>query len=232
MLKLRKASDRGHFDMGWLDTYHTFSFSSYYDDEWVHFRNLRVMNEDRVAEGMGFGTHPHRDMEIVTIVLSGKLQHKDSMGNTAVILPGEVQRMSAGTGVTHSEFNPTSTEPVHLYQIWILPAKHGVTPSYEQTKFDLDTAKNQLMLVASPDGAKGSVTIGQDVKLYRSMLEKGKSIDLPLAEGRSAWLQVISGDMTVNGEKLVTSDGIGLTQEASVAIKANEDSEFLLFDLN
>lgn len=232
MLKLRKASDRGHFDMGWLDTYHTFSFSSYYDDEWVHFRNLRVMNEDRVAEGMGFGTHPHRDMEIVTIVLSGKLQHKDSMGNTAVILPGEVQRMSAGTGVTHSEFNPTSTEPVHLYQIWILPAKHGVTPSYEQTKFDLDTAKNQLMLVASPDGAKGSVTIGQDVKLYRSKLEKGKSIDLPLAEGRSAWLQVISGDMTVNGEKLVTSDGIGLTQEASVAIKANEDSEFLLFDLN
>ncbi len=232
MLKLRKASDRGHFDMGWLDTYHTFSFSSYYDDQWVSFRNLRVMNEDRVAEGMGFGTHPHRDMEIVTIVLSGKLQHKDSMGNTAVILPGEVQRMSAGTGVTHSEFNPTSDEPVHLYQIWILPEKHGVTPSYEQTKFDLDTAKNQLMLVASPDGAKGSVTIGQDVKLYRSKLETGEKLDLPLAEGRSAWLQVISGDLTVNGEKLVTSDGIGLTQEASIAISANEDSEFLLFDLN
>ena len=232
MLKLRKASDRGHFDMGWLDTYHTFSFSSYYDDEWVSFRNLRVMNEDRVAEGMGFGTHPHRDMEIVTIVLSGKLQHKDSMGNTAVILPGEVQRMSAGTGVTHSEFNPTSNEPVHLYQIWILPKKHGVTPSYEQTKFDLDTAENQLMLVASPDGAKGSVTIGQDVKLYRSKLEKGKLLDLPLAEGRSAWLQVISGGVTVNGEKLVTSDGIGLTQEALITINANENSEFLLFDLN
>jgi quercetin 2,3-dioxygenase len=225
MVKLRKAKDRGHFDMGWLDTYHTFSFSEYYDPEWVHFRNLRVMNEDRVAEGMGFGMHPHRDMEIVTIVLSGKLQHKDSMGNTAVILPGEVQRMSAGTGVYHSEFNPTSDEPVHLYQIWMLPAKHGVTPSYEQTKFDLDTAKNQLMLVASPDGAKGSVTIGQDIKLYRSKLEKGKSLDQPLAEGRSAWLQV-------NGEKLVTSDGIGLTAEASIAINANEDSEFLLFDLN
>jgi quercetin 2,3-dioxygenase len=232
MVKLRKAKDRGHFDMGWLDTYHTFSFSEYYDPEWVHFRNLRVMNEDRVAEGMGFGMHPHRDMEIVTIVLSGKLQHKDSMGNTAVILPGEVQRMSAGTGVYHSEFNPTSDEPVHLYQIWMLPAKHGVTPSYEQTKFDLDTAKNQLMLVASPDGAKGSVTIGQDIKLYRSKLEKGKSLDQPLAEGRSAWLQVISGAMTVNGEKLVTSDGIGLTAEASIAINANEDSEFLLFDLN
>lgn len=232
MLKLRKASDRGHFDMGWLDTYHTFSFSEYHDPEWVHFRNLRVMNEDRVAEGMGFGMHPHRDMEIVTIVLSGQLQHKDSMGNTEVIRPGEVQRMSAGTGVFHSEFNPSATDPVHLYQIWILPAKHGVTPSYEQTKFDLDTAKNQLMLVASPDGAKGSVTIGQDVKLYRSKLEKGKSLDLPLTEGRSAWLQVISGDMTVNGEKLVTSDGIGLTQEASIAISANADSEFLLFDLN
>jgi redox-sensitive bicupin YhaK (pirin superfamily) len=232
MLKIRKADDRGHFDMGWLDTYHTFSFSEYYDDQWVNFRNLRVMNEDRVAEGMGFGMHPHRDMEIVTIVLSGSLQHKDSMGNSEVILPGEVQRMSAGTGVFHSEFNPSPTEPVHLYQIWILPAKHGVTPSYEQTKFDLDTAKNQLMLVASPDGAKGSVTIGQDVKLYRSKLEKGKSLDLPLAEGRSAWLQVISGDLTVNGEKLVTSDGVGLTQEASIAISANEDSEFLLFDLN
>ena len=232
MLKLRKASDRGHFDMGWLDTYHTFSFSEYHDDDWVHFRNLRVMNEDRVAEGMGFGMHPHRDMEIVTIVLSGQLQHKDSMGNTEVIMPGEVQRMSAGTGILHSEFNPSATEPVHLYQIWILPAKHGVTPSYEQTKFDLDTAKNQLMLVASPDGAKGSVTIGQDVKLYRSKLEKGKSLDLPLAEGRSAWLQVISGDMTVNGEKLVTSDGIGMTKEPSVTIEANEDSEFLLFDLN
>ncbi len=186
MVKLRKANDRGHFDMGWLDTYHTFSFSSYYDEDWVSFRNLRVMNEDRVAEGMGFGTHPHRDMEIVTIVLSGALQHKDSMGNTAVIPPGEVQRMSAGTGVTHSEFNPSKTEPVHLYQIWMLPAKHGVTPSYEQTKFDLDTAKNQLMLVASPDGAKGSVTIGQDIKLYRSKLEKGKSIHLPLEAGRSA----------------------------------------------
>lgn len=232
MVKLRKANDRGHFDMGWLDTYHTFSFSSYYDEDWVSFRNLRVMNEDRVAEGMGFGMHPHRDMEIVTIVLSGKLQHKDSMGNTAVILPGEVQRMSAGTGVYHSEFNPASDEPVHLYQIWMLPAKHGVTPSYEQTKFDLDTAKNQLMLVASPDGAKGSVTIGQDIKLYRSKLEKGKSLDLPLAEGRSAWLQLISGGVTVNGEKLVTSDGIGLTSEASIAINANEDSEFLLFDLN
>lgn len=218
--------------MGWLDTYHTFSFSSYYDDEWVHFRNLRVMNEDRVAEGMGFGMHPHRDMEIVTIVLSGQLQHKDSMGNTAVILPGEVQRMSAGTGVYHSEFNPASDEPVHLYQIWMLPAKHGVTPSYEQTKFDLDTAKNQLMLVASPDGAKGSVAIGQDIQLYRSKLETGKSLDHKLSVGRSAWLQVISGDLTVNGEKLVTSDGVGLTQEASVAITANADSEFLLFDLN
>jgi hypothetical protein len=188
------------------------------------------MNEDTVAPAKGFGMHPHRDMEIVTIILSGEIEHADSMGNHGVIRPGEVQRMSAGTGILHSEINPSPDTPVHLYQIWILPARAGVEPSYEQKQFDLDTMRNKLVLVASPDGAEGSVTIGQDVKLYRTKLEKGKALELPILAKRSLWLQLISGSLDVNGTPVVTSDGIGLTEEASAKITANEDSEF--FDLN
>lgn len=232
MLQIRRANERGHADHGWLNAYHTFSFSDFYDDQWVHFRNLRVMNEDRVAPGMGFGMHPHRDMEIVTIVLSGEIMHKDSMGNEGIIKAGDVQRMSAGTGVMHSEFNPSKTELLHLYQIWILPEKHGVMPSYEQKMFSDTDTWNKLTLVASPTGESESVTIGQDVKLYRTTLEAGKKLELPLLQGRSVWVQIIKGKAKVNGEELVTSDGVGISAEKNISIEAIEETEFLLFDLN
>ncbi len=232
MLKTRRADERGHIDHDWLNTYHTFSFSDYHDDEWVHYRALRVMNEDTVAPNMGFGMHPHRDMEIVTIVLSGEIKHKDSMGNEGIIRAGDVQRMSAGTGIFHSESNSSPTVPLHLYQIWILPEKHGVIPSYEQKAFtDADT-RNKLQLVASPTGEHGSVTIGQDVKLYRTKLDAGKKLELPILAGRSVWLQIISGNAKVNGEEFLTSDGVGITDEPSITIEATEETEFLLFDLN
>ncbi len=231
MITIRKADDRGHVDMGWLDTHHTFSFSDYHDDKWIHFRTLRVMNEDKIAAGRGFGMHPHRDMEIITYVLSGAVEHQDSMGNSGLIRPGDVQRMSAGTGVFHSETNPFNEE-LYLYQIWIFPKEKNVTPSYEQKRFEDAEKRNQLRLIASPDGADGSVTIGQDAKVYASLLDKATSLNFSLQNGRAVWLQVISGSLTVSGNTVSTGDGIGIEDETEIAINANEASHFLLYDLN
>jgi redox-sensitive bicupin YhaK (pirin superfamily) len=231
MITLRKASERGHADHGWLDTHHTFSFAGYFDPEHMGFRSLRVINEDRVAPGEGFGTHPHRDMEIITYVLEGALQHRDSMGTGAVIRPGEVQRMSAGTGVTHSEFNASSKDPVHLLQIWIMPGKKGLAPSYEQRKFDDADRRGRLRLVASPDGRDGSVKVHQDARLYASLLSTGQEASYDNAPERHAWLQVARGNLTVNGQELGAGDGLAVSGAERLAIKARSDAEILLFDL-
>jgi quercetin 2,3-dioxygenase len=232
MIEIRKSSDRGHFDHGWLDTYHTFSFAEYYDPRFTGFRQLRVINEDRVAPGMGFGTHPHRDMEIITYVLSGALEHKDSLGNGTTIRPGEVQRMTAGTGVTHSEFNPSTSEPVHLLQIWIKPEQKGLPPSYEQKLFPEDEKRGSLRLIASRDGRDGSVTIRQDVDLYATVLEPGEAVSHELADGRYAWIQVIEGRIDVNGHSLEPGDGASVSEEQTLQITATDRAELLLFDLN
>ncbi len=231
MVTIRKADERGHANHGWLDTYHTFSFSSYRDPAHVHFRALRVMNEDFVAPGQGFGTHPHENMEIVTYVLAGALEHKDSMGHGEVLRPGEFQRMSAGTGITHSEFNPSSTEPVHLYQIWLFPEQKGITPSYEQKRFAEEERHNRLRLVASRDAAEGSLLIHQDARIYLSSLDKGKQVNYELANNRHAWLQVLRGRVTLNGEQLNTSDGAAVSEESQLTIQVDDDAEIMLFDL-
>jgi redox-sensitive bicupin YhaK (pirin superfamily) len=231
MLTIRRADERGHFNHGWLDTYHTFSFADYYDPKHVHFRTLRVMNEDRVAPGQGFGTHPHRDMEIVTYVLEGALEHRDSMGNGEVLRPGEFQRMSAGTGITHSEFNPSSDEPVHLYQIWLLPKRKGITPSYEQRAFADGEMAGRLRLVASPDGEGGSLTINQDARIYLAKLAAEAEVSHELKAGRSAWLQVLRGAVSLNGQSLNTSDGAAIEGEQQLAIQAIGNAEIMLFDL-
>jgi redox-sensitive bicupin YhaK (pirin superfamily) len=231
MLQVRKAQERGHADHGWLDTWHTFSFASYQDPQHVRFRALRVMNEDIVAPGQGFGTHPHNDMEIVTYVLSGALEHKDSMGNGEVLRPGEFQRMTAGTGITHSEFNPSATEPTHLYQIWLFPERKGLTPSYEQKSFPADGRHNELRLVASRDGAQGSLKIHTDAAIYLAQLHTSGSVNFEITPGRSVWLQVLSGSVSVNGVALSKSDGVAVTGEESLMITANQDSEIMLFDL-
>jgi quercetin 2,3-dioxygenase len=231
MLQIRRKNERGHFDHGWLDTYHTFSFSEYYDPAHMGFRSLRVINEDRVAPGQGFGMHGHRDMEIVTIVLSGALEHRDSLGNGEVLRPGELQRMSAGTGIRHSEFNPSVTEAVHLYQVWLLPTQKGLTPSYEQKAFAPLAGPTQFRLVAAPDGRDGALTIHQDAELYLADLSEGASVSRPLQSGRSAWLQVLDGSVTLNGEPLVAGDGAALTDLANLDIHAKSASKLLLFDL-
>lgn len=231
MIRLRRASDRGHADHGWLNTHHTFSFAEYHDPEHVRFRSLRVMNEDRVAPGQGFGSHPHRDMEIVSYVLDGALEHKDSMGNGEVLKPGEFQRISAGTGVVHSEFNPSSTEPVHFYQIWLMPERTGIEPSYEQKWFDPSERTNRLRLVASPDGEQGSLTIHQDARIYLSTLESGNRVSHDLASDRHAWLQVLRGSVDFSDQTLTAGDGVAVSDESLPTIEANEDSEVLLFDL-
>jgi redox-sensitive bicupin YhaK (pirin superfamily) len=231
MIVLRKAGDRGHFDHGWLDTYHTFSFAQYYDPGCMGFRTLRVLNEDRVQPGNGFPTHPHRDMEIVTYVLEGALEHRDSMGNGSVIRPGEVQRLSAGTGVTHSEYNASGQDPVHFLQIWILPGKHGLTPSYQQTAFPNDAMRDELLLVASPDGRDGSVTIHQDVNLYATRLHPGRTISFRLSPGRSAWVQLARGTLSLNDESLDQGDGVGVTGEELLRFETAGEAEVLLFDL-
>ncbi len=231
MITIRRASDRGHANHGWLDTYHTFSFSSYRDPKHVHFRALRVMNEDVVAPGQGFGTHPHENMEIVTYVLEGALEHRDSMGNGEVLRPGEFQRMSAGTGITHSEFNPSPTEPVHLYQIWLFPDRDGIEPSYEQKRFEEVERHNRLRLVASPDAAEGSLLIHQDARIFLSSLDAGKQVTHELAPGRHAWLQVLRGQVALNGQALQTSDGAAVSDETALEIEANDDAEVMLFDL-
>jgi redox-sensitive bicupin YhaK (pirin superfamily) len=232
MIRVRKAEERGHADHGWLDTYHTFSFAGYQDPEHVHFRTLRVMNEDVVQPGQGFGTHPHRDMEIVTYVLEGALEHKDSMGNGEVLRAGEFQRMSAGTGITHSEFNPSATEPVHLYQIWLFPESKGIEPSYEQKQFPVSEQQNQLRLVASPEAEAGSLRIHQDARVYLSQIEAEKTVTYEMAEGRHAWLQVLRGSVLLNDVALDVSDGAAVSDTRNLKIQATADAEIMLFDLN
>ncbi len=231
MIQVRKANDRGHANHGWLNTYHTFSFSSYQDPQHMRFRSLRVMNEDVVAPGQGFGTHPHNDMEIVTYVLEGALEHKDSMGNGEALRPGEFQRMTAGTGITHSEFNPSESEPVHLYQIWLLPERKGIEPSYEQKRFSDEERHNQLRLVASRDADHGSLLIHQDARIFLSKIDAGKEVKHELLESRYAWLQVLRGTVSLNGIDLGTSDGVAVSDERALTIQATTDAEIMLFDL-
>ncbi len=231
MITLRRAHERGHADHGWLDTWHTFSFADYQDPRHMGFRNLRVINDDSVAPAMGFGTHRHQDMEIVTYVLDGALQHKDSMGTGSIIRPGEVQRMSAGTGVFHSEFNASKEEAVHFLQIWMIPAQRGIAPGYEQKAFSADARQGQLKLVASPEGSDGSVTVHADARLYATLLAGGESVRHELARGRHGWVHVARGKVELNGHVLSTGDGAALTEEAVVALKGVEPSEVLVFDL-
>ena len=230
MISIRRAGERGHFDHGWLNTFHTFSFADYHDPAHMGFRSLRVLNDDRVAPGQGFGEHRHRDMEIVSYVLEGALAHKDSMGNSGVIRPGDVQRMSAGTGVQHSEFNGSRTEPVHFLQIWILPETRGAAPGYEQKTFPPETRRGQLRLIGSPDGRDGSVTIRQDVNAYASVLEDGQNVNHALAAGRHAWLHVAEGELELNGIRLGEGDGASISDDRTLEI-AGKGAEFLLFDL-
>jgi len=231
MINIRKAEERGHFDFGWLNTYHSFSFGDYYDPEHMGFRSLRVINEDVVQEGRGFPRHGHRDMEIFTYILRGALQHRDSMGNGSIIRPGDVQRMSAGTGVTHSESNPSSDEPVHLLQIWILPGQEGIEPDYEEKKFSEDEKRNKLRLIISPDGTDGAVRINQDARVYASLLDEDQEVAHQLASGRHAWLQVAAGSVTLNDVELKQGDGAAVSEESDLRIAAVGPSEILLFDL-
>jgi redox-sensitive bicupin YhaK (pirin superfamily) len=231
MIRVRKASERGHFDHGWLDTSHTFSFSRYYDPEHMGFRALRVINEDRVRPGRGFGTHGHENMEIVTYVLSGALAHRDSLGSGSTLRPGEFQRMTAGTGITHSEFNPSQDEPAHFYQIWLLPEREGLAPSYEQKAFSEEERHNRLRLVASPDGKDGSLTIRQDARLHLATLDEGHELEHAIAAGRHAWLQVLRGNVRLNGQPLSAGDGAAVSEEPTLTILADQASEIMLFDL-
>lgn len=231
MIQVRKAQDRGHANHGWLKTYHTFSFSTYQDRDHMKFRSLRVMNEDWVAPGQGFGTHPHNDMEIVTYVLEGALEHKDSMGNGEVLRPAEFQRMTAGTGITHSEFNPSASAPVHLYQIWLFPERKGIEPSYEQKRFPEEERHNRLRLVASRNAEDGSLLIHTDARIYLSHVDAGTEIEHQLPAGRYGWLQVLRGSVSLNGVELNTSDGAALSEEVALKVKAQTDTEIMLFDL-
>jgi len=231
VLTVRRASDRGHADLGWLDTHYTFSFADYHDPRWMGFRTLRVVNDDVVQAGAGFPMHAHRDMEILTYVLDGALAHRDSMGNGSIIRPGEVQRMSAGTGVTHSEFNASKTDPLHLLQIWILPEVTGITPGYEQKLFAEDGRRGTLRLVASRDGGEGSLTIRQDADMYATLLGAGEEARHTLRPGRAAWVHIARGGAIVNGVDLVAGDGAAIADEHGITMTAKESSEILLFDL-
>jgi redox-sensitive bicupin YhaK (pirin superfamily) len=233
MITIRPTEERGHANHGWLDTYYSFSFSDYYDREHMGFRDLRVINEDRVSAGRGFGMHPHRDMEILTYIIDGELSHRDSMGRGATLKRNDVQRMSAGTGVMHSEVNQ-SPDPVHLLQIWILPEAEGLDPSYEDRSFPAEEKRNRLRLIASPDGRDNSATINQDASVYASLLDSGKSVELELRSGRHAWVQLISGQLDVNGAKLDKGDGAAISGETALRIAStsgNGAAEFLTFDL-
>lgn len=232
MITIRPSHERGAANYGWLDTRHSFSFSNYYDPRHMGFGPLRVINEDKVAPTQGFGTHGHRDMEIVTYVLSGALEHKDSIGNGSIIRPGDVQRMSAGTGIRHSEFNASDRDSVHLLQIWLLPAENGIDPGYEQIYIEPDQKRGQLRLIGSPDGRDGSVTIHQDVSLYASLLAHGDRVEHTLAAGRVAWVQVAQGAITLNGHTLTAGDGAAIEAETQLAFSSTaEDTELLLFDM-
>ena len=231
MITIRKASERGHTDFRWLDSWHTFSFGDYMDYDHVGFHSLRVINDDRVAPGGGFPTHPHRDMEIITYMVSGALEHKDSLGTGSVIRPGEVQRMSAGTGIRHSEFNPSPTEPAHLLQIWLTPERRGLTPGYEQKAFPEAERRNRWRLVASRDGRDGSVSFHTDAGLYVAALGPGQKVTHTLAPGRAAWVQVATGSVTLNGKKLTAGDGAAVENETALELVGVEEGETLLFDL-
>jgi len=231
MLTIRKSEDRGHADHGWLDSHHTFSFANYYDPAHMGFRSLRVINDDRVAAGRGFGAHAHRDMEILTYVLNGKLAHKDNMGHTEVLGPNEIQKMSAGTGVIHSEFNASEAEPVHFLQIWIEPAVTGVKPSYEQFKFDAAEKQGRFRLLASPNGAEGVASLHQDAKVSVAALAAGDTLSYPLAVGRAAWVHVVEGAVTVNGNSLFGGDAVAVENESKLEFAASGPGEVLVFDL-
>lgn len=231
MITLRRGNERGGGDHGWLNTKHTFSFSDYWDPRWMGFRSLRVINEDYVAPDSGFPTHPHSDMEIITYVLEGQLEHKDSLGNGSVILPGDGQRMTAGRGIRHSEFNPSKKEQVHLYQIWILPEKKGLEPSYEQKTFPAEEKQGKFRLIASPDAKDGSVKINQDARLFVTLLKPGEEVAHSFAKGRHGWLQVAKGAVELNGENLTQGDGAAISDEQKLTLKGTKDSEVLLFDL-
>jgi redox-sensitive bicupin YhaK (pirin superfamily) len=231
MITLRSAHERGHAQHGWLESYHTFSFADYYDPRHMGFQTLRVINEDRVQPGKGFGTHPHRDMEILSYVLEGALEHKDSLGTGSVITPGEVQRMSAGTGVSHSEFNHSGSELVHFLQIWLLPERAGLPPSYEQRAFPAEEKRRKLRLVASRDGREGSVTIHQAVDLYTSLLDPGEVVTHRLTPGRHAWVQMARGAVRLNDTPLSAGDGAAVSEETQLTVTAEDRAELLLFDL-
>ncbi|EOC1690749.1 pirin family protein [Cronobacter turicensis] len=228
MIYLRKANDRGHANHGWLDSWHTFSFANYYDPNFMGFSALRVINDDVIDAGQGFGTHPHKDMEILTYVLEGAVEHQDSMGNKEQVPAGEFQIMSAGTGVRHSEYNPSATERLRLYQIWIMPSENDIEPRYEQRRFD---AAQGRQLVLSPDARDGSLKVHQDMELSRWALLNGEDGQYVPADGRRVWIQVVKGEVTINGTRATTSDGLAIWDEATLAIHADSDSEILLFDL-
>lgn len=232
MIKIRKSDDRGHFDFGWLDTRHTFSFGEFHDPASMNFRHLRVINDDIVEPGRGFGMHEHRDMEIITYVIEGALEHKDSLGNGDVIRPGDLQRMSAGRGIAHSEFNPSKTEKVRLLQIWIFPEKRGLDPSWEQKSFPVDRRRNRLALVASPDAADGSLKLHQDARVYAATLDGDAEVSHDLGPGRHAWVQVARGGLELNGQALAEGDGAAVSDERNLRIRARDGAEFLLFDLS
>ena len=231
MITLRPSDQRGGADQSWLKTRHTFSFNTYHDPKHTHFRALRVINEDWVAAGQGFGTHPHDNMEIITYVLEGAIEHKDSLGTGSVIRPGDAQRMSAGTGIRHSEYNASKTDPAHMLQIWIMPNQRNVTPGYEQKQFPAEERAGKLRVIAAPDGRDGAVSIQADTNLYVSTLKSGEQVEHSLAPGRSAWLQVAKGEVELNGKKLKQGDGASASDEPTLEIKATADAEVLLFDL-
>ena len=231
MIAIRKAEERGHANHGWLNSYHSFSFANYYDPQQMGFKTLRVINEDRVQASQGFGAHSHRDMEIISYVLEGALEHKDSMGTSSIIRPGEVQIMSAGTGVTHSEYNHSKTDSVHFLQIWILPNQTGLEPRYEQKMYSTEEKHGNLRLIASQDGRDGSVTIHQDASIYATLLDTGQQVDYQIRPNRHAWLQVLKGDISLNGNLLVAGDGAAISDENQIVIDAKDNTELLLFDL-
>ena len=230
MIARRAANERGHANHGWLDTYHSFSFADYYNPEFTKFRTLRVLNDDTIAPGGGFGTHGHDNMEIVTYVLDGALEHKDSMGTGSVLRPGDVQRMTAGTGVTHSEFNHSNTDPLKLLQIWIFPEQSGLTPSYEEKHFPESEKQDRLRLIVSPDGVDGSLTIHQDARIYAAILNPGKSVEYRADPGRHLWVQIAKGSISLSGEQLSVGDGAAVSEESLISLEG--DGEILLFDLN
>ncbi len=230
-INVRPAEDRGRADFGWLDSRHSFSFGEYWDPRHMGFGPLRVINDDRVAPGGGFPTHPHRDMEIVSYVLDGGLQHRDSLGNGSVIRSGDVQRMSAGTGIRHSEFNASATDPVHFLQIWILPEKTGLTPGYEQTRFEPEEKRGRLRLIASPDGRDGSVTVHADVAVYATLLDAGTTVAHDLAPGRIAWVQMARGEAIVAGRQLREGDGLSIDAAERIVLEGVSEAEVLLFDM-